>query len=339
VLVNFTNKSIDSEKVQYFKNLFFSPNEFPAVDYMQTDENKKPYTSNSVTNYYSEVSGGLISFTGDVIGPYTLDHPIEWYANGCYGGASPPSWGLKKTNDAWGDIRTMGADALDKVIAANEVDLKKYDNKGRFHGYIDAFIVVHAGDGGEDHILNFLPGPEKDHTIWSCKWVLPGNDPREVKTKSAQTVKISPLLTVPETAKLGVCCHEVGHLVFGWPDLYDIGSTSRHGIGPWCLMAEGCWGGNPNDSAHNVPGGSVPCHPSAWCKNNAGWVKAIQPTSSGSISLSANVIKAGTTATLGGVEKLWTNGDAASKEYFLLENRQKAGFDKYLPGTGLLGKL
>ena len=33
--------------------------------------------------------------------------------------------------------------------------------------------------------------------------------------------------------------------------------------------------------------------------------------------------------------KLWTNGVPGS-EYFLVENRQRTGFDQYLPGDGLL---
>ena len=39
--------------------------------------------------------------------------------------------------------------------------------------------------------------------------------------------KIFAYLTIPEDAKLGVCAHELGHLLFGWPDLYDTDDTSR----------------------------------------------------------------------------------------------------------------
>ena len=69
--------------------------------------------------------------------------------------------------------------------------------------------------------------------------------------------KIYGYLTIPEDAKIGVCAHELGHLLFGFPDLYDTDDTSE-GIGNWCLMAGGSWNG----------GGDVPAHPSAWCKAN-----------------------------------------------------------------------
>src|SRR5881227_860225 len=39
------------------------------------------------------------------------------------------------------------------------------------------------------------------------------------------------------------------------------------------------------------------------------------------------------------VHRLWRNGDTTSKEFFLIENRERAGFDGSLPGAGLLGRL
>ena len=80
---------------------------------------------------------------------------------------------------------------------------------------------------------------------------------RRVPTDST---KIYAYLTIPEDAKIGVCAHELGHLLFGFPDLYDTDNTSE-GIGNWCLMAGGSWNG----------GGDIPAHPSAWCKANQGW--------------------------------------------------------------------
>ena len=39
-----------------------------------------------------------------------------------------------------------------------------------------------------------------------------------------------------------MCAHELGHLLFGFPDLYDPDGTSE-GIGDWCLMSGGSWNG------------------------------------------------------------------------------------------------
>jgi immune inhibitor A len=152
--------------------------------------------------------------------------------------------------------------------------------------------------------------------IWSVKWVLP------TSTK-VNNVNVYAFLTIPEDAQIGVCSHEVGHLLFGWPDLYDIDGSSQ-GIGKWCLMASGSWGGSPP--------GSKPVHPSAWCKLNQGWVSQQTVVSNGSLTLED-------VKTSKMVYRLWTNGDKTSKEYFLVENREQVGFDQSMPGQGLLGNV
>ena len=83
-------------------------------------------------------------------------------------------------------------------------------------------------------------------------------------------------------------------------------------------MAAGSWGG----------GGDTPCHPSAWCKANQGWVSVDNRTANGVVSI--HDVKDAHT-----VYRLWKDG-AAGNEYFLLENRQRVRFDASLPGGGLL---
>jgi immune inhibitor A len=192
--------------------------------------------------------------------------------------------------------------ARDTAQLANaDVDFSKYDNDG--DGFVDAYVIVHAGRGAEE------TGSGND--IWSHKWVLAGG------ALNADGAKVFAYLTVPEDAKLGVCAHEVGHLLFGFPDLYDIDNDSE-GVGNWCLMGGGSWNGN----------GHTPAHPSAWCKIQQGWATLANVTSNGKKTIT-NV------HTSRKVWRLWKNG-AASKEYFLAEFRPKAGFDKELPGAGLL---
>ncbi len=116
-------------------------------------------------------------------------------------------------------------------------------------------------------------------------------------------------LTVPEDSKIGVCAHELGHLLFGWPDLYDIDNSSA-GLGDWCLMAGGSWNGN---------GGDVPAHPSAWCKSTQRWVTVTNQTTKKTVKV--NDVKATTNAT---IYRLWSGG-AKGTEYFLVENRQQTG--------------
>lgn len=159
-----------------------------------------------------------------------------------------------------------------------------------------------CGSGGE---ATGRPGD-----IWSHKWTLPA-------AQNADGTKIFAYLTIPEDARIGVCAHELGHLLFGFPDLYDTDGSSE-GVGNWCLMGGGSWGG----------GGDVPVHPSAWCKVNQGWASATVVTTGGLVAFED--VKSSHT-----VHRLWKDG-AGGSEYFLVENRQQSGYDVSLPGEGLL---
>ena len=83
-------------------------------------------------------------------------------------------------------------------------------------------------------------------------------------------------------------------------------------------MASGSWNG----------GGDVPAHPSAWCKANQGWVTTTVVTTNATITVPQ-------VETSHQVFRLWKDG-AAGTEYFLLENRQKTGYDAQMKGSGLL---
>jgi immune inhibitor A len=275
-LVDFDDRGMQ-ETSEHFEELFFSSGVLP---------------NGSVKEFYEEATNNLVEITGDVVGPYRMPQDLAWYANGNFGINRPPTpGGTSRARDL----------AHDAAVAADpDVDFGPYDNDG--NGFVDAFIVVHAGGGGEQ------TGDPGD--IWSHKWVLPS-------VYNADAAKIFGYLTIPEDARVGVCAHELGHLLFGFPDLYDVDDTSE-GIGNWCLMAGGSWNG----------GGDVPAHPSAWCKANQGWVTVTNVTRAGTRRITD--VKVGHK-----VLRLWRDGDGG-QEYFLAENRQRTGFDADLPAEGLL---
>lgn len=272
VLADFSDREMGTDVHDRFDTLFFSHGTLP---------------DGSVTEYFSDVSGGLVTITGEVVGPYRMPRTLAAYAGTDNG-----------TQSTTPNARTLADDALSAADA--DVDFDPYDNDG--NGFVDAFIVVHAGRGAEE------TGAAGD--IWSHKWVLPAQ-------RTVDSTKVYAYLTIPEDAKIGVSAHELGHLVFGWPDLYDTDGTSE-GVGNWCLMGGGSWGG----------GGDRPTHPSAWCKVNQGWANVVvQPTNA---TVTINDIKTGRSA-----YRLWKDGGGGN-EYFLVENRQRTGYDQSLPGGGLL---
>lgn len=242
----------------------------------------------SVREYFADVTGKKVNIAGQVVGPYTLPQTLATYAGGGSGIDNPLP-----------NARTMARDAA--VLADADVDFSKYDNDG--DGFADAYVIVHAGRGAEETM--------DTGDIWSHKWVLAGG------ALNVDGSKIFAYLTVPEDAKLGVCAHELGHLLFGFPDLYDTDGDGE-GVGNWCLMGGGSWNG----------GGHTPAHPSAWCKMQQKWATIENISTNAnrtikSVQLSRKVLR------------LWKNG-AASNEYFLAEYRDKKGYDKHLPGEGLL---
>jgi immune inhibitor A len=130
--------------------------------------------------------------------------------------------------------------------AKETVDFSKYDNGDKI---VTGFVVVHAGSGAEQ------TGDVND--IWSIQHIFPGGK------ESANRMSLRHFATVPEDSSMGLAAHELGHLLFQWPDLYGKNDVTA-GTGNWCLMGSGSWGG--------IPAGSVPTHPSAWCKVQQNWV-------------------------------------------------------------------
>ena len=153
VLVDFADRPMN-QTPQHFSDLFFSTGVLPR---------------GSVAEYFREASGGLIDLEGEVVGPFRLPRRLSWYANDNFGIGRPT-----------GTPRAQFL-AQDAARAANPaVDFGPYDNDG--NGFVDAFVVVHAGRGGE------ATGEPGD--IWSHKSVLPSQF-------DADRTRLSAYLTIP----------------------------------------------------------------------------------------------------------------------------------------------
>ena len=197
------------------------------------------------------------------------------------------------------------ADSLKNVVT----DWAPYDWDE--DGYIDQILVLFAGLGQND-------GGDSN-TIWAHQAALSiyKLDPVVVNS-SDKTYMIDHYGFIPEKGKtsatFGTFCHEFGHCMT-LPDFY-YGSTSI--IGDWDIMDHGNYNNN----------GYCPANYSAHERMVLGWLEVKELTEPTSIT---------DMPALGDEPVAYMiRNDAYPNEYYILENRQQQGWDKYLPGSGLV---
>ncbi len=284
----------------------------------------------SLTEYFDEISYGQFQLTGEVRGWFEAGNTQDYYSNGDNGGGTSDF-----PRNKHGFVRDVAAAADDSV------DYTQYDNdgpdgkpnSGDDDGYVDGVCVVFPGLGPNQSTWG-----DQDN-LWPSSSSL-SSDHEYVTNDigyNGEPVIVSAWLVVPEEYTydgienvphpIGMIAHEFGH-VLGLPDLYDRTDDSEgpdfndsEGLGRWCLMASGNYGGDGDHS-------ESPSHMSAWCKVLMGWVTPVTVTQEDSYSIPA----AETSST---VYRLWED-DYELSSYFLVENRQKTLFDQYLPGEGLI---
>ena len=262
----------------------------------------------SLVDYYRQVSYGKDTVSGNCYGWFHSGNTQAYYGDSSYGlkGAFPRN--------------AAGLVMQALQLADATVDFTQFSRTG---GKLELLIVVHAGPGAEGK-------PDSTNWIWSHNAALSGwGIPQANRTFDGVVIdqytmqpEISALDTTYRTKQIeiGVFAHELGHAL-GLPDLYDVDGSSE-GVGRYCLMGAGSWGVDYYNSTPHRP-----AHLSPWAKKFLGWITP-QTVSNDTANLKLVPVQ-----TSGQVLRLNT---PASNEYFLIENRQKVGFDSLLDGQGLL---
>lgn len=270
---------------------------YPTSHYEEMLFSDGTYPTGSMRDYFLENSYGGFILSGTVTDWVRAPQTYSFYVNGLRGFGTYP--------------RNAQSLAEDAVVAADPyVDFSQFDNdgpdgipnSGDDDGFVDALFIVHAGRGYEQ------TGDPND--IHSHQWYM--KNPVEVDGVTAKLYSME-----PEDGKIGVFCHEYGH-VLGLPDLYDLDYNGK-GLGMWSVMALGSWGN----------AGLTPVHFDAWSKSKLGFVR---PGVIRSNTTTVPMLKAETSPIC---KIIWTNGEFAN-EYFIAENRQAVLFDSYLGGSGLV---
>lgn len=271
----------------------------------------------SARRYFTDQSAGHYTPVFDVVGPVTLSKHAAYY------GAND-----EDGNDLYPGDMVVEACRLAKT--QYNIDFTRYDND--HDGEIDFVYIIYAGKGEADG------GAET--TIWPHNWNLSAARYYHNCTYSLDECKIDGLLIENYACSgeldgktgnrngIGTLCHEFSH-VLGLPDFYDTAYGSNYNNartpGKWDIMDSGSYNGD----------GHCPPNYSAFEKYFLGWTT---PCHLGNDGQSLTLHCAGTDKyqayqlnTVDTLQPAHTEGIN-----FYIENRQKTGWDKYLPGHGML---
>ena len=267
--------------------------------------NAENYTDNgfkgSVKDYFKAQSAGQFELDFDVVGICQLKNPCSYYGG----------------NDAYtGDDLHAGEMVAEACqwAATQGVDFSKYDWDG--DGEVDQVFVLYAGKGEADG--------GAVSTIWPHEFALSASDYGKSLSLSGVTVDTyacsAELNGRGKLDGIGTFCHEFSHCM-GFPDFYDTSYSGWFGMGDYDLMCAGNYNGD----------GKCPAGYSAYEKHECGWLTYQDVTH---IDEALNVTGLKAISEGGGAYVL--KNKAHEDEYYIIENRQKTGWDAYLPSDGVM---
>lgn len=195
----------------------------------------------------------------------------------------------------------------DACTAASKMGINFNDFDSDNDGNVDIVLIYYAGH-------NAAEGAED--AVWPHRWVIPGNfmlDGKRIYNYACTSELKGGFGS--NMAGIGTMCHEFGHTL-GLPDLYDVDYNGSAALwGSLALMD----GGNYNNK------GRTPPFFTALERSLLGWLQPQEIASSGKYSLE-NVSK----------NKAYLIKTGNDGEYYLLENRQSSGWDKYISDGGVI---
>ena len=252
----------------------------------------------SMYDYFYAQSEGKFELTFDVLGPVTVSNTQSYYGSNDFEG-----------NDLHPE--EMVKEAVEQ-IKDQVTDWRQYDWDS--DGYVDQVYVIYAGNGEADG--------GADTTIWPHAWSLSYSGIGAVTV--GENLKVdsyacgSELDGSNKIDGIGTMCHEFSHCL-GYPDFYDTDYSGGQGMSDWDLMDSGSYNG----------GGYCPAGYTGYERWMAGWKEPIE------LNMGEASIENMKGLQDGGEFYIMYN-DGHTNEYYMLENRTKSGWDKALPGSGLL---
>ncbi len=275
--------------------------------------NKTGYNGNGapgcVNDYFLAQSNGQFDLSFDLVGPVKMPKTHYYYGD--------------NGNDGGQDIH-MGECVAEACRAVNDiVDFRDYDWDG--DGHVEQVFILYAGCG--ENASGVVP----EGLIWPHSYSLRGYYEYENGLKLDNvTVDVYACAcelwgheydTYKRLSGFGTFCHEFSHNL-GLPDFYDTyGDNGLDMLEEWDVMSLGCY--------NNY--GWCPPNYSALEREFCGWQQPTLLTEPTSVKDIKSLQNGGETFRIDNDSR-----DGIKNEYYLIENRQKTGWDSYLPGKGLL---
>ena len=189
-----------------------------------------------------------------------------------------------------------------EMAVASGVNLTQFDSRGE--GIIDALNILYAGKS----VYN--------GDLW------PHNSAIDLRFGAMRTnlYLLTGLGRNPSELSIGTFCHENGHLLCRFPDMYDYGerdgdALDSSGIGHFCLMGSG----------NHLDFGRSPAPVCAYLRDLAGWCDTV-------VDLNVAGNYSAVHGRYGEVLKFQTS---KPNEYFIVENRTRINLDRSGPANGL----
>lgn len=301
IMANFSDYSFVSSKAEV-------DSMFNAVNWTQDG------ATGSVRRYFYDQSAGAYNPQFDVVGPVTLSQGYAYYGAGQNTSAYP------------GHMVTEACALVD-----DSVDFTQYDLND--DGMVDLVFVLYAGFGENDPPQK-VPGITASNLVWphysSINRIGCGTNTRIFDGVTINDYECANELdglystsTRSVVAGIGVMVHEFCHGL-GLPDLYMPGS--RRVVGRWSVLDYGPY----NNDMHTPPALST------YERWYMGWMQPEQLLMACNDTLAPlSEVNEGRYFTPGG-DPISSGTTPSLVEFYLLENRQKTGWDIAVPDEGLL---
>lgn len=249
----------------------------------------------SVKSYFSDNSNGMLTYTNIVTVYLRVPRPKSYYNDFALPFGDGANYLIR---DAINVMKGLPNYATDILPALNALTV---DGSGRVVACNVFFAGANSGVWAQG--------------LWPHSWSLyvVGAQP----LGNGMSVYKYQITNMGNALTLATFCHENGHMLCGYPDIYDYDYDSTGGSGDYCLM------GSPGNAKN-------PAQFCAYLKRTSGWATTVDIDAFSSLEASVSASGAD-------FNKFYRyQKPVVPTEYYLIENRQKSGRDSSLPGGGVL---